>query len=67
MSDNKIRVGCKQQRVSASGRVLSYFVEMSHEGFNENKVISSPDGIYLIIKVALAHPAARGLSDNYLR
>ena len=54
MSDDQIIVGRKQQRISASGnRVLGYFVEMSHEGLNEHKVISSPDEYMLDNKINL--------------
>lgn len=54
MNDDKIRVGRKQQRINASGtRVLSYFVEMSHEGLNEHKVISAPDAYMLDNKINL--------------
>lgn len=54
MSDDKIRVGRKQQRINASGnRVLSYFVEMSHEGLKEHKVISAPDKHMLDNKINL--------------
>lgn len=42
MSDDQIRVGRKQEHISASGtHVLSYFVEMSHEGLNEHKISHS--------------------------
>lgn len=55
MSDDKIRVGRTQQRISTSSnhRVLGYFVEMSHEGLNEHKVISAPDLHMLDNKVNL--------------
>jgi restriction system protein len=53
MIDDKIRVGSKQLRKSASGRVLGYFVEMSHEGLNEHKVISAPDQYILVNKINL--------------
>jgi restriction system protein len=52
MSDGQIKVGRKQQRISASGyRVLGYFVEMSHEGLNEHKVISAPEEYMLDNKI----------------
>ena len=52
MSDDQIRVGRKQKRISASGyRVLSYFVEISHEGLNEHKVISAPEEYMLDNKI----------------
>ena len=55
MSDDNIRVGRIQQRISTSRnrRVLGYFVEMSHEGLNEHKVISAPDLHMLDNKVNL--------------
>ena len=43
MSDNQIKVGRKQAHYNASGnRILKYTVEMSHEGLNEDKIISAP-------------------------
>ncbi|MGA2682020.1 MAG: restriction endonuclease [Candidatus Bathyarchaeia archaeon] len=52
MADDQIKVGYKRQRISASGnRVLSYFVEMSHEGLNEHKIISAPDQYMLENKI----------------
>ena len=49
---NQIRVGQKQACYSVSGtRVLKYVVEMSHEGLNEHKVISAPDGYMLEHKI----------------
>lgn len=55
MSDDRIRVGYIQQRISTSRnrRVLGYFVEMSHEGLNEHKVISAPDAYMLDNKINL--------------
>lgn len=53
MNDDKIRIGSKQQRRSASGRLLGYFVEISHDGFNEHKVISAPDEYILENKINL--------------
>lgn len=55
MSDDNIRVGRIQQRISTSRnrRVLGYFVEMSHERLNEHKVISAPDLHMLDNKVNL--------------
>lgn len=54
MNDSNIRVGSKKQRISNSGyRVLGYFVEMSHEGLNEHKVISAPDEYMLNNKINL--------------
>jgi hypothetical protein len=47
MSDDKVIVSLKQKRISTSGyRVLGYFVEMSHVGLNEHKVISAPIYVY---------------------
>ncbi len=54
MSDDQIRVGRKHQRISTSShRVLGYFVEMSHDGLNEHKVISAPDQYMLDNKINL--------------
>ena len=54
MSNSQIRVGRKQARYSASGyRVLSYFVEMSHQGLNEHKIISAPDEYMLENKIEI--------------
>lgn len=53
MIDDKIRVSSKQMRKSASGRVLGYYVEISHEGLNEHKVISAPDQYILDNKINL--------------
>ena len=54
MSDDKVIVGRKQQRISTSGyRVLGYFVEMSHVGLNEHKVISAPNTHMLDDKINL--------------
>jgi restriction system protein len=54
MSDNQIKVGRKQACYSASGnRILKYTVEMSHEGLNEDKIISAPDEYILDNKIIL--------------
>jgi restriction system protein len=54
MSENQIRVGAQQIRYSASGyRILSYFVEMSHDGLNEHKIISAPNGTMLDHKITI--------------
>lgn len=54
MSDDKVIVGLKQKRISTSGyRVLGYFVEMSHVGLNEHKVISAPNTYMLDYKINL--------------
>jgi restriction system protein len=54
MSDNKIRIGRKQQRLSVNGyRVLGYYVEMSHDGLNEHRVIHAPTEYMLGNKIAL--------------
>ncbi len=54
MSDDKVIVSLKQKRVSNSGyRVLGYFVEMSHVGLNEHKVISAPNTYMLDDKINL--------------
>ena len=54
LSDDKIIVGPKQQRISASGyRVLGYYVEMFHQGLNEHKIISAPNEYMLYNKITL--------------
>lgn len=54
MGDDKIQVGPKRQRISSSGyRVLGYFVEMTHTGLKEYKVIYAPEEYILNNKIIL--------------
>lgn len=54
MSDDKIRVGYKQKRLSVNGyRVLGWYIEMSHEGLNEHRIIHAPTEYILDNKISL--------------